>query len=169
MLCCYPGQPMQQHRRSGAEAGRWATAAPGHRPLHAGVHSARRSGLISCAFASCPRKTRTASKIPTAAFILSVRVSTRGRHPKTFGSTLLKVESRPKFAKDHISGLRSDRGPVVLCDFSKLRLRKSSYDFLNLYGRLCPYNHHTTPGMTHRPQKCVPKCLRNTKKIDVSR
>jgi hypothetical protein len=26
----------------------------------------------------------------------------------------------PEFAQDHKSGLRSDRGPVVLCDFSKL-------------------------------------------------
>jgi hypothetical protein len=32
------------------------------------------------------------------------------------------------------------RGPVVLCDFSKLRFQKSPYDFLNLYGRFCPYN-----------------------------
>jgi hypothetical protein len=50
-------------------------------------------------------------------------------------STLPKVESRPEFAQDHKSGLRSDRRPVVLCDFSKLRFRKSPYDFLNLYGR----------------------------------
>ena len=51
-----------------------------------------------------------------------------------------KVESRPEFAQDHESGLRTDRGPVVLCDFSKLRFWKSPYDFLNLYGRFCPYN-----------------------------
>jgi hypothetical protein len=37
--------------------------------------------------------------------------------------------SRPEFAQDHESGLRYDRGPVVLCDFSKLRFRKSPYDF----------------------------------------
>jgi hypothetical protein len=55
-------------------------------------------------------------------------------------STLLKAESRPEFAQDHESGLRSYRGPVVLCDFSKLPFRKSPYDFLNLYGRFCPYN-----------------------------
>ena len=55
-------------------------------------------------------------------------------------STLPKVESRPEFAQDHESGLRSDRGPVVLCDFSKLRFWKSPYEFLNLYGRFCPYN-----------------------------
>jgi hypothetical protein len=54
-------------------------------------------------------------------------------------STLLKVDSRPEFAQDHESGLRSDRGPVVLCDFSKFRFWKSPYDFLNLYGRFCPY------------------------------
>jgi hypothetical protein len=35
-------------------------------------------------------------------------------------SMLPKVESRPEFAQDHKSGLKSDRGPVVLCDFSKL-------------------------------------------------
>ena len=55
-------------------------------------------------------------------------------------STLLKVESRPEFAQDHKSRLRSYRGPVVLCDFSKLRFQKSPYEFLNLYGRFCPYN-----------------------------
>ena len=42
----------------------------------------------------------------------------------TVGSTLPMVESRPEFAQDHESGLRSDRGPVVLCDFLKLRFRK---------------------------------------------
>ena len=57
-----------------------------------------------------------------------------------------KVESRPEFAQDHESGLRSDRGPVVLCDFSKLRFWKSPYEFLNLYGRFCPYNPPYNPG-----------------------
>ena len=70
-------------------------------------------------------------------------------------STLPKVVSRPEFAQDHKSSLRSDRGPVVLCDFPKLRLRKSPYDFLNLYGRFCPYNppykprHDTLPPNLH--------------------
>jgi hypothetical protein len=58
------------------------------------------------------------------------------------------VVSRPEFAQDHESGLRSDRGPVVLCDFSKLRIWKSPYDFLNLYGRFCPYNPPYKPGKT---------------------
>jgi hypothetical protein len=31
-------------------------------------------------------------------------------------------------------------------DFSKLRLRKSPYEFLNLYGRFCPYNPPYSPG-----------------------
>jgi hypothetical protein len=53
---------------------------------------------------------------------------------------------RPEFAQDQESGLRSDRGPVVLFDFSKLRFWKSSYDFLNLYGRFCPYNPPYKPG-----------------------
>jgi hypothetical protein len=61
-------------------------------------------------------------------------------------SALLKVESRPEFAQDHKSGLRSYRVPVVLIDFSKLRLRKSLYDFLNLYGRFCLYNPPYNPG-----------------------
>ena len=65
-------------------------------------------------------------------------------------SKILEVVSRPEFAQDHESGLRSmlrsDRGPVVLCDFSKLRFRKSPYDFLNLYGRFCPYNPPYKPG-----------------------
>ena len=59
---------------------------------------------------------------------------------------LPKVVFRPEFVQDHESGLRSDRGPVVLCDFSKLRFRKSPYDFLNLYGRFCPYNPPYNPG-----------------------
>jgi hypothetical protein len=44
-------------------------------------------------------------------------------------SKILEVVSRPEFAQDHESGLRSDRGPVLLCDFSKLRFWKSPYDF----------------------------------------
>ena len=58
----------------------------------------------------------------------------------------MEVVSRPEFAQDYKSGLRSDRGPVVLCDFSKLRFWKSPYDFLNLYGRFCPYNPPYKPG-----------------------
>jgi hypothetical protein len=61
-------------------------------------------------------------------------------------STLPKVESRAEFAQNHKSDLRSDWGPVVLCDFSKLRFRKSAYEFLNLYGRFCPYNPLYNPG-----------------------
>jgi hypothetical protein len=41
--------------------------------------------------------------------------------PKKLFSMVPKVESRPGLVQDHGSGLRSDRGPVVLCDFSKLR------------------------------------------------
>jgi hypothetical protein len=55
-------------------------------------------------------------------------------------SKILKVDSRPEFSQHHESSLRSDRVPVVLCDFLKLRFGKSAYDFLNLYGRFCPYN-----------------------------
>ena len=40
---------------------------------------------------------------------------------------ILEVVSRPEFAQDHESGLRFDRGPVVLFDFSKLRSCKSPY------------------------------------------
>jgi len=61
-------------------------------------------------------------------------------------SKILEVVSRPEFAQDHESGLRSDWGPVVLCDFSKLRFWKSPYEFLNLYGRFCPYNPPYKPG-----------------------
>ena len=61
-------------------------------------------------------------------------------------SIIPNVVSRPEFAQDHESGLRSDRGPVVLCDFSKLRFWKSPYEFLNLYGRFCPYNPPYKPG-----------------------
>ena len=55
-----------------------------------------------------------------------------------------KVVSGPEFDNDHESGLRSDRKPVVLCDFSKLRFWKPLY-------------------------KCAWNDLRNTKKLDVSR
>jgi hypothetical protein len=62
--------------------------------------------------------------------VLSVCLSTpRVVTQKLPVSTLLNVESRPEFTQDHESGLRSDRGPVVLCDFSKLRFQKSPYDF----------------------------------------
>ena len=58
--------------------------------------------------------------------------STRpGLHAKMFVSKILEVVSRPEFAQDHISGLRSDRGPLVLCDFSM---------------RFCASTHNTKPG-----------------------
>ena len=55
-------------------------------------------------------------------------------------SKILDIVYRPKFAQDHKSGPRSDRDPIVLCDFSKLQFWKLPYNFLNLYGRFCPYN-----------------------------
>ena len=60
-------------------------------------------------------------------------------------SKILEVVSRPEFAQDHESGLRSDRG-LVLCDFSKLRFWNSPYDFLSLCGRFCPYSRPYEPG-----------------------
>ena len=59
---------------------------------------------------------------------------------------ILEVVSRPEFAQDHESGLRFDRGPVVLFDFSKLRSWKPPYGFLNSYGRFCPYSPPYKPG-----------------------
>jgi hypothetical protein len=61
-----------------------------------------------------------ASSLRATSNVLSVRFNTHGRHPKTFGFDVAmpKVESRPEFAQDHESGLRSDRGPVVLFHFS---------------------------------------------------
>ena len=41
--------------------------------------------------------------------------------PKILFSKVLEVVSGPYFAEDNESGLRSDQGQVVLCDFSKLR------------------------------------------------
>jgi hypothetical protein len=55
--------------------------------------------------------------------------------------------------------LRSDRGPVVLCKFSKLRFSKSPYEFLNLYGRFCPYNQPYNPG--HDTVQCTKFTRRN--------
>ena len=78
--------------------------------------------------------------------ILCLCSTLHGRHPKKSFSKILEAVSRPEFAQDHESGLRSDRGPVVLCDFSKLRFWKSPYDFLNLCGRFCPYNPPHKPG-----------------------
>ena len=70
-----------------------------------------------------------------------------------FVSKILEVVFRPEFAQDHESGLRSYRGPVVLLvfDFSKLRFWKSPYEFLNLYGRFCPYNPPYKPGKKSAP------------------
>jgi hypothetical protein len=73
-------------------------------------------------------------------------IRTRVVTQKNQFSNILEVVSRPEFAQDHESGLRSDRGPVVLCDFSKSRFWKSPYDFSNLYGRFCPYNPPYRPG-----------------------
>ena len=78
--------------------------------------------------------------------ILCLCSTLHGRHPKKSFSKILEAVSRPEFAQDHESGLRSDRGPVVLCGFSKLRFRKSPYEFSNLYGRFCPYNPPHKPG-----------------------
>jgi hypothetical protein len=61
-------------------------------------------------------------------------------------SMMPKLVSRPEFAQDHQSGLRSDRAPVALWDFSELRFWKSSYKFLNLYGSFCPYSPPYKPG-----------------------
>jgi hypothetical protein len=66
-------------------------------------------------------------------------------------SKILELISRPEFARDHESGLRSDRGPVVLRDFSKLQFWKSPYDFLKLYGRFCPYTPPYKPGEKSAP------------------
>jgi hypothetical protein len=75
----------------------------------------------------------------------------RPGHPNFLFSKLLEVVCRPEFAQDHESGLRSDQGQVVLCDFSKSRFRKSPYEFLNLYGRFCPYNPPYTTGKNQHP------------------
>ena len=61
-------------------------------------------------------------------------------------SKILEVVSRPEFAQDHESGLRFDRGPVVLFDFLMLRSWKPPYGFLNSYGRFCPYSPPYKPG-----------------------
>jgi hypothetical protein len=61
--------------------------------------------------------------------VLCLCVTCRGRHSKNPFSKILDVVSIPEFAQDHESALRSDVGPVVLCDFSKLRFRKLTYDF----------------------------------------
>ena len=53
-------------------------------------------------------------------------------------SKILEVVSRPEFAQYHESGLRSDRGPVVLCDFSKLRYWKSPYKFFKFVWEILP-------------------------------
>jgi hypothetical protein len=84
-----------------------------------------------------------------------------------------KVVSRPEFAQDHESGLRSDRGPVVLCDFFEVAYRKSIYNFLNLYGRFCPYdppyNPPYNPGHDTRvlPPKMRVEIFTQRKKFDV--
>jgi hypothetical protein len=44
---------------------------------------------------------------------------------------LQKDESISEFAQDHESGLRSERGPVTLCDFFEVAILDSLYDFLS--------------------------------------
>ena len=61
--------------------------------------------------------------------VLCLCVICPGRHSKNPFSKIQVVVSIPEFAQDHESALRSDWGPVVLCDFSKLRFRKLTNDF----------------------------------------
>ena len=54
------------------------------------------------------------------------------RHPKKFHlSKILEVVSRPEFAQDHESGLRSDRGRVALCDFSKQWVNQNDFSLMS--------------------------------------
>jgi hypothetical protein len=88
---------------------------------------------------SCNPKFSTKFSLDTSTQVSTycpVRIRTPGRHPETSISTLPKVESGPEFAQDHKSGLRSDLGPVILCDVSELRFWKSPYDFFKLADKL---------------------------------
>jgi hypothetical protein len=66
-------------------------------------------------------------------------------------SRILEAVSRPEFAQDHESGLRSDRGPVVLCDFSKLRFWKSPYKFFKFVWEILPIKPTIQPGKKSAP------------------
>ena len=69
------------------------------------------------------------TKFSTVPSLNSGRLDALVVNQKLSFSKILEVGSSPEFAQDHESGLRSDRGPVVLCDFSKLRFWESPYDF----------------------------------------
>ena len=58
--------------------------------------------------------------------VLSVCLSSPGRHPKTSGFDVAE-----EFAQDHESGLRSDRGRVALCDFSKQWVNQNDFSLMS--------------------------------------
>jgi hypothetical protein len=73
-----------------------------------------------------------------------------------FLNKTFEVVSRPEFAQNHESGLRSDWGPVVLCDFSKSRFRKSPCDLKICIGDSARTTHHTNPGKNQPPPSPPP-------------
>ena len=53
-------------------------------------------------------------------------------------SRILEAVSRPEFAQDHESGLRSDRGPVVLCDFFEVAILEITVRFFKFVWEILP-------------------------------
>ena len=68
-------------------------------------------------------------------------------------SKILELISRPEFARDHESGLRSDRGPVVLRDFSKFAILETTIRFFKFVWEILPIQPtiHTQGKNQHPP------------------
>jgi hypothetical protein len=87
--------------------------------------------------------------VPRTTYVLSVCLSTPPwSSPKNYQFRRCRRsnldQNLPRITNP-VSDLTGDHS-LVLCEFSKLRLRKSPYKFLNLYGRFCPYNPPYNPG-----------------------
>ena len=68
-------------------------------------------------------------------------------------SKILELISRPEFVRDHESGLRSDRGPVVLRDFSKFAILETTIRFFKFVWEILPIQPtiHTQGKNQHLP------------------
>jgi hypothetical protein len=86
--------------------------------------------------------------------VLCLCLTRPGRHPKKSFPKILEVVSRPEFAQDHKSGLRSDRGPVVLCNFFEVAILEITIRIFKFVWEILPIQvttHHTDLGRKSAP------------------
>ena len=68
-------------------------------------------------------------------------------------SKILELISRPEVVRDHESGLRSDRGPVVLRDFFQVAILETTIRFFKFVWEILPIQPtiHTQGKNLHPP------------------